>query len=348
MFGTYRTLLAFWVVAAHLGGARMIGEYGVFGFYLLSGYLMTYIMQNNYSYTVSGTLRYISNRLLRIFPAYWASILLTVGLILFLGQEMSLAYHNAMFLPSTPEEILKNVFLVFEHSDLPRLTPPAWALTVEFFYYILIGLGISRYKWMVWVWLTLSIAYHVIGWQMGWSWGERYFPIYAASLPVSVGALMYYYRKEMRKLLSHKNPDIDKYIPLFVLAAVFANWGIGYETASLKKAFFYTNIVLCACMVIVLSTRPLTPWESKKFEKWMGDLSYPIYLTHLQAGMVAYAILAYFGKDYGRVDIVIVMIGVPIILIFGWVFVVTIIRPVDNMRELVKKLKIAKKPQPPG
>lgn len=48
MFGTYRAFLALMVVALHLGGIPKIGAYAVFGFYCLSGYLMTLIMQTNY------------------------------------------------------------------------------------------------------------------------------------------------------------------------------------------------------------------------------------------------------------------------------------------------------------
>ena len=51
MFGTYRTLLALMIVALHLGGVPVIGGYAVFGFYILSGYLMTLIMQTSYGYS---------------------------------------------------------------------------------------------------------------------------------------------------------------------------------------------------------------------------------------------------------------------------------------------------------
>ena len=68
MFGTYRTLLALMVVFLHLGGVSVLGGYAVFGFYILSGYLMTYIMQKNYGYSRLGQARYAINRMLRIYP----------------------------------------------------------------------------------------------------------------------------------------------------------------------------------------------------------------------------------------------------------------------------------------
>jgi peptidoglycan/LPS O-acetylase OafA/YrhL len=43
MFGSYRTFLAVLVIANHIGGISEIGRYAVYGFFVLSGYLMTYI-----------------------------------------------------------------------------------------------------------------------------------------------------------------------------------------------------------------------------------------------------------------------------------------------------------------
>jgi peptidoglycan/LPS O-acetylase OafA/YrhL len=51
MFGFFRTLLALAVVVEHLGPAHYVGPYAVFGFYVLSGYLMTLIMHETYGHT---------------------------------------------------------------------------------------------------------------------------------------------------------------------------------------------------------------------------------------------------------------------------------------------------------
>lgn len=70
MFGFYRVYLALLVVAHHLGGLTGLGSYAVFGFYMLSGYLMTFIMCRNYHHTTTGFLKYSLNRFLRIYPTY--------------------------------------------------------------------------------------------------------------------------------------------------------------------------------------------------------------------------------------------------------------------------------------
>lgn len=49
MFGAYRTLLAITVVASHFGGMTGIGSIAaVFGFFSLSGFLMTLLVNGPY------------------------------------------------------------------------------------------------------------------------------------------------------------------------------------------------------------------------------------------------------------------------------------------------------------
>src|SRR5271155_1366839 len=73
MFGIYRYGLAFCVAISHLW-AGMIGgpaAYAVWGFYCLSGYLMTLILNEKYGFSPRGLGRFAAKRALRIYPAYF-------------------------------------------------------------------------------------------------------------------------------------------------------------------------------------------------------------------------------------------------------------------------------------
>jgi hypothetical protein len=75
--GTIRVLLAFAVIFSHTGSHVLVGgEAALQCFYLISGFLISYILQNTAAY---GNLsNFYLNRFLRIYPMYWvvAQILL--------------------------------------------------------------------------------------------------------------------------------------------------------------------------------------------------------------------------------------------------------------------------------
>ena len=140
MFGTYRIILALMVVALHLGNATRIGNYAVFGFYTLSGYLMTLIMVRNYGYTTSGILKYLLNRFLRIYPVYWASIILSAAVIFLFGETVTTNFEASMYLPKNIPDLTRNIFVYFPTLSVSRLNSQAWSLTVEIFFIFSLGL----------------------------------------------------------------------------------------------------------------------------------------------------------------------------------------------------------------
>jgi len=337
MFGTYRTFLALMVVALHLGGIPAIGAYAVFGFYTLSGYLMTLIMQTNYGYTLSGITKYAINRFLRIYPIYWVSLIFSVSLIFFVGEEFSLKYHPAIYFPNNFGDILKNIFIFFPFREPPRLTPPSWALTIEIFYYILIALGLSKNKKIVAVWASVSLIYHTVIVFLGLDWDYRYFTIPAASLPFATGACIYHYKYEIQSFLSHLRV-IGKYLPIIILVLILFNWYVGYILRDLKGLFFYSNFFFCAFMVIALSERKSLPFISRKFDKWMGDFSYPIYLFHYQVGLSVIALVSLYGVEMKSPSLLLMIFSIPVIFLVSWLTTVAIERPIELIRIKIKKI----------
>lgn len=336
MFGTYRTFLALMVVALHLGGIPKIGAYAVFGFYCLSGYLMTLIMQTNYGYTSTGVAKYAVNRFLRIYPIYWISLLLSATLVWYLGSDFTSTYHQSIYLPGDFSELIKNILLFFPFRESPRLTPPAWALTVEIFFYILIGIGISKNKLVTLIWLVISLLYHgyALIFQLGW--GQRYFSILAASLPFSTGALIFHYRHKYIKYINQLTGGTYYYLPFFLVSAIIVNWGLGVLLGRSTGVFFYGNYILCAFTVLVLSDRKELPYINKKFDKWMGDFSYPIYLIHYQVGLVVLVLFDKSGIELKRPDLILMAVSIPVILMCSWIIIITFERPIEFIRYKIK------------
>lgn len=336
MFGAYRTFLALLVVAQHLGGIPRIGAYAVFGFYCLSGYLMTLIMQTSYGYTSLGVRKYALNRFLRIYPIYWISTLLSVGLILYFGSAYVSEYLPIMFMPDSFSEFIKNLLLFFPFRDVPRLTPPAWALTVEIFFYILIGLGLSKSRLVTIIWFLVSVFYHVLALILEFGWEHRYFTILAASLPFSTGALIYHYKQEVTQYFNRISGRAYSHLPVLLLLLFLLNWFLGYISNQSTGFFFYINFILCTLMVSVLLSRKELPFISKRLDKWLGDFSYPIYLIHYQIGIIVIVLISFFGMELKRPDLTLMFISVPVIILFSWLITVSIERPIEMIRSKIK------------
>ena len=337
MFGTYRTFLALLVVIMHIGGIPHLGVYAVFGFYCLSGYLMTYIMQKNYGYTIPGIFKFGINRILRIYPIYWISIMLSAILVITLGRQYTTDYHNSIYLPTGLYEIFRNISIFFPMREDPRLTPPAWALTVEIFFYILIALGLSKSKQVTIIWFVASILFHILALLPQNNWG-RYFSPMAASLPFSTGALIYHYRGSVVRILDRIPRRLHTSLPALLLGLFFLNWWIGTITELANDLFFYSNHVICSVLVAILHARRSLPLINTRTDKLLGDLSYPIYLFHYQAGLIVMALASRLGMDMHRPDITLMLLTIPLVILISWVVTVTVSieRPIELIRTKIK------------
>jgi peptidoglycan/LPS O-acetylase OafA/YrhL len=303
----------------------------------LSGYLMTLIMHNNYGYSALGFYKYALNRFLRIYPIYWISVIFSVILIWYFGARFVRAYNPAIFLPTNTSDWARNVFLYLSAIEQPRLTPPAWALTVELFYYLVIGVGASRKKLLTLIWFAGSVAYHIATIILGLGWGERYYTVAAASLPFSTGALIFHYRPQLSQFLHRLKGGFYDYLPYIFFVSILGNWLIGDLLDQTRGAFFYSNYILCSTMVVLLCERRTLPFLSKRFDGWMGDFSYPIYLFHFQVGMLVIPLLDAAGIYVERPNLLLMVVSIPFIFAFSWVVTWSLERPIELLRTKVKK-----------
>ena len=161
MLGLFRYLLALLVTLSHLwsGFAGWSGVMAVFCFYLISGYLMTSVLHESYGFTARGGQRYALNRFLRIFPTYWAVLLLSFLIVSWIPKAAFMTNFK-LSMPLAASDWLPNLFIVgLLDGPYKVLVPPAWSLDVELVFYLLMALGLSRSKLTVTVWFAGSVAY---------------------------------------------------------------------------------------------------------------------------------------------------------------------------------------------
>lgn len=343
MFGTYRTVLALCVLFMHLYGLPMLGGYAVFGFYVLSGYLMTLIMHGTYGYSRTGLAKFAINRFLRLYPMYFAVLFFAVALCYFIPSSWVARYQGAMYLPADLAGWLANITFIFPRFDptsyLPRLVPTTWALTVELFNYGLVAIGFSRSKRTSFLWLTGSLIY--VAWtfanELDWTW--RYHTIFAGCLPFSIGALIYHYRG-LRPVRFIGINTLIAIPPLFL-----ANAYIGHTAPRFFDLCWYMNLGLNAMFLFTLVTLGSQGWF-RKYDNEIGKYSYPIYLLHWPVGLLVCYIL-WDAPHTGRYFVVSSLeslisgaASLALVFLFSFLLIKLIDEKVDKLRASVKRSKL--------
>ena len=295
MFGVFRTSLAAEVLIGHLYFAP-ISSFAVFSFFVLSGFLMMLIMTERYGFTSYGRVRFLANRALRIFPAYWFAILLTLILTTVMGSEVVSTFQGEMTTPKTAIQWIFNLTCLFprvlvERWGGPRLSPAAWALTVELLFYALICAGISKSIVRTVVWLLASAVY--TGWALVHpSQQTLYFSMFAGSFPFALGAFFFHCKDSIaRRIVLLGCPYLQvtalvcvRWAGLLSIAAIVS--GSQPAGTPLGAAANLLNSVLTGVIVVGLFGLPAPPF-ARRADRAIGDYSYPVYLLQWQSGAIA-------------------------------------------------------------
>jgi peptidoglycan/LPS O-acetylase OafA/YrhL len=302
MFGTYRTLLAVAVVVDHFMALGISSSPAVYGFFCLSGFLMTMLMQGPYAGRAGA---FFLNRFLRLFPVYWCALALV---LIFTGSRE---------IPSIAEILL---------IDTPHLSV-AWALTNELVFYVLIGLGISRTLTRSLIWLVTSIALtaalYLINREQA-SIPNLYFPIWAGSLPFAAGAVLFHSRDRVR-IPRIAGPIAATCITITMIAAGHAYYVAG--RVDLMMLAVYASLPFHVVIVAALSRSP-----PARIDDLIGRLSYPIYLLQMPAFYLATRLGMPSEASFERGMLV---LAITIALALGAALFVDV--PVQRLRDIVRR-----------
>ncbi len=331
MLGSLRFGLALLVVFTHLGTWRWTGVYAVFGFYAISGYLMCLVLNQRYGFGPAGLRAYLTNRCLRIYPPYWFACLLAIGLIALLGEPAASALWGPWKLPVTAKEWIDNIGIVTLPTGLGgRIVPPSWALRVEVFYYVALGLGLGRHRVVALVWFVASAIYHIHLAGMDAPWGDRYFPIAAASLPFSIGALLYHTRDWVPARVHTSNALLALVVMLFGANLILDGSWLGPQLGATR---FYCNLGLVTALVACLCMRRTESVSRASSDARLGDLAYPIYLIHMQIGLVVGSL----GLVAPGPSTALAFTSLVPILLCAWLMLRLVDDPIERVREHVKR-----------
>lgn len=313
--GLFRLLLALSVATSHFGGPYLIfnSRYAVQVFYIVSGFLISMIIQTKYK---GHTWLFYSNRALRIFAPYWTVWVPTLVLTLIYKNFLGGGYYDnlykilsnaptfnistsiyvcvtniiifgqdlGMFLGYSPT---KQLYLTsaFQKSEIPvwqfQLIPQAWTISVELCFYLIAPFLLRRPTIVLILILLISFLMRGLAYQHGLNqdpWTYRFFPFELAYF--ILGGLTFRFSQFV--ILSHSHSRLSKglsWVCTLTALSVLVAWSrwtglLASWTVSGQPVILF---LFCAsCLPSLLKFSSYYSWD-----RWLGTLSYPVYLVHM-------------------------------------------------------------------
>lgn len=245
------------------------GFLGVNLFFVISGLVIFMTLDR-----IRHPAEFLVSRFSRLFPAFWAAILLTQG-IEWLAEPRVTAL--------APLDALLNAAMLHGYFGVPSVDGVYWTLQVElFFYLIMFGLwlgGLLRFPLQtIGAWLILGLlaqaAPALTGRAIPYALSEllllSYLPYFALGMAVYVG-----------RLRAEAQPIAAWTLGLLALCAV----GLAEGPLRAVWALGFVVLLLAALRLRGSPGRWLAPWV------WLGSISYPLYLLHQDIGYVSMLVL---------------------------------------------------------
>jgi peptidoglycan/LPS O-acetylase OafA/YrhL len=319
MFGTFRFVLALMVVWYHLIDREMAGRVAVFGFYCLSGYLMTRVINTTYADGIGGFARYLTNRALRIYPTYLAVTALAMAAIAIWPTR----YPAGMFDPAI---VLANITILgIESRVTPLVIPTAWSLAVELIHYIAIGAVLGRSRLMTVLWFIVGVEMVIFGAMRNYPEQWFYFSPVGSTVAFATGAMIWHFRERL--------PRARAGIGFALIAAVLL-LGVGMPREIGTSGGLYLGLLAAAACVTYLRDLP----ASARIDRWLGEFAYPLFLIHMPVDLIVRGI-----ADADRVHTIVFTL--PITFALAWITIVLIERPVERVRNGLRPKRARSTPQ---
>lgn len=259
--------------------AILLGDFGVYVFFLISGFIMMYTAADTAGRT-GAPAQFMQNRLVRIVPMYWVftAIAIVFPDRLYLGHHVTIvgAISSLVFFPDV--------------SAPPSLNPAlmvGWTLNFEMLFYIVFALSLYLTKNRAVVFLVIAIfTIAIVARQIGenhavpeylrdfarW-WGQGFVFLFV------IGVCLALLRERIGEIRDRANIAFCCAIALMIASAV---WIVSSSYSGLTPAL---QVILILASVATVSLCVLfQDVGDKGLAKplvWLGTRSYGLYLSHL-------------------------------------------------------------------
>lgn len=265
--GSYRLVLSIIVLLGHMGisyHGHAQGVSAVVCFFLLSGYVMTGLVQKNY-HSIDRILSFYLDRLLRLYPQYLLYLFFTVIAILAFHIKIPFIKHFTLF------GVLVNAVTVpiglysWKIGDA-MLIPQAGTIGLEFMFYITLPfLLIYRKEYISFIGSIAIFSLAYLGIIDTDTWGYRELP--GTLFIFLCGGFMYRYQKATNAA---------------VIALTYAMAILMFSALNKFQILqvIWNYDVLIGILVGIPALAVLSLLKFGAWDDLMGSLSYGVYLNH--------------------------------------------------------------------
>ncbi len=262
------------------------GAFGVQLFFMISGFVILMSVTR-----VRRARDFVISRFSRLYPTYWASLILAV--ILMRSTDFPAAH-------VTPENIALNTTMVQRWFLVPNIVEVYWTLAIEMqFYFIMFGLLVlSRCRVTNKMVYILATVWTIVSWVVALS----VFPYTRGIDP----QLVY---TPVKVIL---NVTLAEYGPLFLAGMLFYlarnnrtlfPWALASSFSAVAIAFLLHDVKYGLCVSVVVALFAVTVYRDEtrllrtKPVAWLGKVSYSLYLVH---SILGYVVIRYGMEYFGR------------------------------------------------
>lgn len=304
MFGTFRLLLAIAVLVTHIGQIEIVAGQAVYGFFMLSGFLMTAVLQSKYSFSTHGLLAFTLSRLIRLLPTYWLTVAIAaISVSAFSSSFNPTSINSALNFPDTLREWVSTLFIV-GHTTFGvgridnALSPSAWAVDVEILMYgcsciflarshrvaqntVIVLLVLYPITWLIskaffFIWLDSTLANELL-----------YSFLPSALLPYAIGTCIWFRRNQIKPFLRGPSAFFIALFGLILCAFVVSRFAV---------TLAYVLSIPCLAVVLLVLLGRNSTGVFASVDQLCGRMSYPVYLLQWLA---AYLVVVLVPEGHG-------------------------------------------------
>ena len=309
------------------------GESAVLFFFVLSGFVLALPYVSNKEKPID-LLSFYNKRILRIFPAFIATILLCIFLKAYVYHAGNMQHYSDWLRDiwkwdfkdgDDRKQTIKTLFLIVFDYNTNLIDPPIWSLLVEMRMSFLIPFLVISVKKNSFLFNALFIVAFI---YMGADFyiGTFYYGIVLARYHEVLGS---YLRKAPKYII----------VLLFATAiSLYSNryvFNIGNTPGNTNRLHLYLSTA-GACMFIILAMhqRGFSAFLKNKACLFLGRISYSFYLIHLPILITVASLLPYKG-DYSLIPLL--LISLAMAWLASFVLYKTVELPFQRLANLMIK-----------